>query len=311
MKTTQNQNTDSKLNARPLPSHLQKIIENCPRSGAGVHSWLFATASKLHAYRDEENIMETLEKAVAGCGRDVPQREIEDAVRNSKSAGLNGKLRSRSKYERTKSKWPKLNESLRRKAIAGSAITLEQFKASSPDSLETQEPLRFLNLLFTNNPLLCVAKSNSQFGTAHLSDLEEHLPVCSLLVPSPMTDRFGITKGGKQSMHTLNNTGVRKFLITEFDSGTFDEQASIINHLKAFAPLAMVVYSGGKSLHPWWHCRDEDEQRRKEFMRYAVTLGADHATWTRSQFVRMPAVWREDKGQFQEVVYFNAKEVQQ
>jgi hypothetical protein len=39
-------------------------------------------------------------------------------------------------------------------------------------------------------------------------------------------------------------------------------------------------------------------------MRYAVSLGADAATWTRSQFVRMPDGLREN-GNRQVVYFFN------
>ena len=41
-------------------------------------------------------------------------------------------------------------------------------------------------------------------------------------------------------------------------------------------------------------------------MRYAVSLGADPATWTRSQFVRMPE-GRRDNGQRQTAYFFNPK----
>ena len=110
---------------------------------------------------------------------------------------------------------------------------------------------------------------------------------------------------GEESAHTLENTGPRQYLITEFDSGTPDEQTAIIWHLRGFAPLTMIVSSGGKSLHAWWRCEGEDESRVRRFMRYAVSLGADPATWTRSQFVRLPQGWRADKERRQAVYYFN------
>lgn len=40
------------------------------------------------------------------------------------------------------------------------------------------------------------------------------------------------------------------------------------------------------------------------FMRYAISIGADPATWTRSQFVRMPDGTR-DNGKLQRVHFFN------
>ena len=126
-----------------------------------------------------------------------------------------------------------------------------------------------------------------------------------MVVPSPMTEKWGVTKDGKRSQHTLSNTGPRRYLVTEFDSGAADSQAAIIDHLRSFAPLVMVLSSGGKSLHAWWHCGDNTEAQQLAFFRYAVSLGADPATWTRSQFVRLPMGWREEKGRRQQVYFFN------
>ncbi len=52
--------------------------------------------------------------------------------------------------------------------------------------------------------------------------------------------------------------------------------------------------SGGKSLHGWFYCAEIGEEITRSFMRYAVSLGADRAMWTRSQFVRMPDGTREN-----------------
>ena len=42
----------------------------------------------------------------------------------------------------------------------------------------------------------------------------------------------------------------------------------------------------------------------KEFMGDAVSLGADKATWTKCQFVRMPG-GKRDNGANQAIIYFN------
>ena len=126
-----------------------------------------------------------------------------------------------------------------------------------------------------------------------------------LVVPSPMTSKFGQTQDGKPSQHTLDSTGARRFLVAEFDSGGLDEHAAVIWHLRKFLPLVMVLHSGGKSLHAWWNCGGFPEERLLRFFRYAVSLGADPPTWTRSQFVRVPQGWREDKQAVQAVHFFN------
>jgi hypothetical protein len=124
-----------------------------------------------------------------------------------------------------------------------------------------------------------------------------------------MSEVWGKTKGGKKSQHTLSNTGPRRFLVVEQDSGTADEQASVLLHLAGMAPLVLAVHSGSKSIHGWFYCVGKPEERLRAFMNYAVSLGADRATWTRSQFVRMPDGTR-DNGKRQAVYFFNPEVLQ-
>lgn len=144
-----------------------------------------------------------------------------------------------------------------------------------------------------------------------------------------MSAAVGLTQNGKQSKHTLSNTASRRFLVVECDFSIYardgktetrfaplirklvsqgvsvtDMCAAILLHLAGYAPMILAVHSGGKSLHGWFYCAGEPEPRLYKFMRYAVSLGADHATWTRSQFVRMPGGTR-DNGTRQVVFYFN------
>jgi hypothetical protein len=124
------------------------------------------------------------------------------------------------------------------------------------------------------------------------------------IVPSTMMARTGSTKEGKQSAHCLGNTGPRRFLVVEFDHGTVDEHAGLLRYLAGHAPLAIAVHSGGKSLHGWFFVAGQREELLREFMCAAVSLGADRATWTRSQFVRMPDGTRKN-GARQNVFFFN------
>jgi hypothetical protein len=119
-----------------------------------------------------------------------------------------------------------------------------------------------------------------------------------------MSVRIGRTQDGKESEHSLENTGPRRFLVIDQDQGTIDEQAAILLHLAERAPMALAVHSGSKSLHGWFFCQGQSEERLQQFMRYAVTLGADRAMWTPSQFARMPDGTREG-GNRQTVYFFN------
>jgi len=96
--------------------------------------------------------------------------------------------------------------------------------------------------------------------------------------------------------------------VIEQDAGTADEQAAVLLHLAETAPLVLAVHSGSKSIHGWFFCQGQPEDHLHRFMRRAVSLGADPATWTRSQFVRMPDGTR-DEGVRQTTFYFNPRRI--
>jgi hypothetical protein len=125
------------------------------------------------------------------------------------------------------------------------------------------------------------------------------------IVPHPMTSERGIAKSGKSGARTNDNTGPRRYLIVEFDQGSFDEQASILSYLATLAPLAMALMSGNKSLHAWFRAWGNSEQLHRGFMSRAIQLGGDKKLWTKSQMVRLPDGWRPDKSARQSVIYFN------
>jgi hypothetical protein len=179
------------------------------------------------------------------------------------------------------------------------------------------------------DPYLCFGLSQREFATYRLS--EWGLGACDFqfIVPSPMTNELGRTKAGHPSAHTLDNTGPRRFLVIECDFSILardgntetryaplirrlarrgitvaDMCASILLHLAECLPLVMALSSGGKSEHGWYFVHGKAEAELHVFMEYAVSLGADHTTWPRSQFVRLPDGTR-DSGKRQVVHYLD------
>jgi hypothetical protein len=210
-------------------------------------------------------------------------------------------------------------------AIADAGNGLVDLWEASPIRLNSNEPNadEIVSVLFPENPLLCCGWTRHWFDTRprdrwyKLNDLQ-------FIVPNPMTACSGRTQRGKVSAHTLSNTGFRRFLIVEFDFvpgdspdeallfATLQKQgrdvrdlsAALLLHLAEKAPLAIVVYSGCKSLHGWFHCRGVPEEKVHAFFRYALSLGADKAHWNRAQFARMPDGLR-DRVTRQSVYFFN------
>jgi hypothetical protein len=290
--------------AKALPQFVGEMLAAPPRAGQGVNLYLFRLARVLHPYRSESEIVDTLRAVTAGCGRIVTEMEIQRAVQNSRSGAWRPGERNGGD---SVPPWPMFNPEQREAVLAvADGFGLVDLWEGSPLRLEDNLPHteEIVDALFPGDALLCCAKSTSEFATRARETWRGELAAMQLIVPSPMLSRTGHTQDGRESEHTLENTGQRRFLVIEQDTGTVDEQAAILAHLAERAPLVLAVYSGSKSLHSWFFCAGQCEETLRSFMRHAVTLGADRATWTRSQFVRMPDGIR-DNGNRQAVYFFN------
>jgi hypothetical protein len=210
-------------------------------------------------------------------------------------------------------------------AVAHTGQGLVDLWEASPIRLDCNTPRteEIIDVLFPHNPLLCCGWRRDCFDTRPRNHWHK-LHDLQFLVPNPMTTPRGLTKAQKPSAHALSNTGSRRFVIVEFDfdaSNSAEEArllerlaiqrrnvcdlcAALLLHLAERAPLALAVYSGGKSLHGWFYCAGIAEQKVSRFFCYAVSLGADSANWNRSQFGRMPDGLRDD-GRRQSVYFFN------
>jgi len=213
-----------------------------------------------------------------------PASEVADAVASARG-GRNGPSII----------WPEVDEE-HIEEIAQNGMRVLDFWGASPYPMDARENLadEAIDILFPGNPWLCVGWTARSFTTLRREKWRGELDIRSLIVPSPMTSETGLTKSGRISRHSLNNTGPRRFLIVEADHRPLDIQASVIGHLATYAPLAAVVFSGNHSLHGWFVCAPKSEDTLLEFMKYAVSLGADKRMWLRSQFCRIPDGRRSD-----------------
>jgi hypothetical protein len=284
---------------------VSEVLASCPRSGGGVHRWLFVTALKLYRHCPEKGeLARLLTEATANCGREIPDEEIENAIINSQPIAEG---RTAQGAMRSGPRWPQRNDE-QISAIVQDGPNLTELEAMSPVRSTDGQPHteEIIDMLFPGNPLLCAAPKKELALTRTREEWRRFMANQQFIVPSPMTARYGKTKSGRDSSRSLANTGPRRFLVVEFDRGDFDQHAALLIHLARFAPLVLAVHSGNKSLHGWFYCEGEPDQKVEKFFRFAVSLGGDHATWTRCQFVRMPDGQRDD-GKRQRVVYFDPK----
>jgi hypothetical protein len=233
-------------------------------------------------------------------------------------------------------KWPARNlEELN--AIVRGGLGLYDSWESSPCRFDDGEnhAEEIIETIFPGDPLLCCGQTNEVFATRRRSLWRGRLADFALIVANPMLHPSGRTRAGKMSQHTLEATAARVYLPIECDFNRYDNDgepavfcslveaweqdgistldacAAILWYLSLYLPLVLIVHSGGKSLHGWFAAFDRDQDTELwPFMQKAYALGADHVTWSRSQFVRLPD-GRRQNGAPQPTFYFDpAKAVQ-
>jgi hypothetical protein len=304
---------------KKLPKQIRERIKTCPAKNNGVHSWLFGTALTLHKYFSEGEIMEVVSAYVSCDGR---EREIREAVVNS------GRIaRGEIPSAWLGNSWPRVDYKTAHRIVVECPVRLKDLPAISPVNVRAKEPKteEILDALFPDNPLLCLGRTVEGFWTKPREEWRGRESGFQFIVPSPMTKVKGLKHDGNESERCLDNTGPRRYLVIEFDiaeSGPWapyvadwkkrgitidDANVALLLELGAGGPprlpLVLAVHSGGKSVHGWFSCEGVTDEQVRPFMGRAVRLGADRATWTRCQFVRMPDGTR-DNGNRQRVLYF-------
>jgi len=240
-------------------------------------------------------------------GRFMPEKLANDLTKARSATGApSSAWRPGQPHPVRVTKWPEINQE-QREAIISRGYSLADLWEASPLRGD-YGPEEVIDHLFPADCLICAGWSDSRFATKRREEWRGIMAKLQFIVPSPMLAVTGVTKDGKPSAHTLANTGPRRFLVIEQDNGTADEQAGVLIHLGERAPLALVVSSGGKSLHGWFYCQGMSNEQLWPFMHYARQLGACKATWGRSQFVRMPG-GRRSTGARQKVFFFNPEVV--
>jgi hypothetical protein len=257
-------------------------VKPCPPSGQGVHRFVFHAACRaVDAGMTDEQAIEMIEAMITRSPN--PPTEVEDALRSAR-----GERRGPNVL------WPSANGEQIEAITHANAETLDLWRSWHRVRSQESHTEEIIDRLFPGNPWLCVGRTNRSFRTRKREDWRGHLADYSLIVPSPMLSESGLTKSGRLSQHSLANTGPRRYVIIEADCGDLRQQAAVIWHLAKIAPLAAVVFSGSRSLHGWFFCDEESEDKLLKFMKLAVSLGADSKMWLRSQFCRMPDARRSD-----------------
>jgi len=310
-----------------LPPHAQQLLAACPASGSGsraVHRWIIEAANHLRHHVPADQAADLIMRHIS---RRPEPGEIEEAI--EKAYGVS---RGQVPKAQRLPTWPEPNLEFIENVVSqyAKAGKVAELTASSPVPIPATTD-QIIAQLFPSDNLLCLAVDPRYPIVAPLARLKD-LHRFELIVPSPMSAEFWTDAKGKRHDRGLENTGPRRFIVTDFDFKPTDKSgrpriyapliadwqsrglspqdamAGIVTYLAIQGPLTMVVFSGNVSLQAWWYCAGERENpgsQLRKFFAVARALGADSQGWTTCQFFRTPGAVRHETRRRQDVLFFN------
>ena len=253
------------------------MLANPPAPGAGRHHWLFRVAASL--IRQGADPKEVERFLVANAKADGWTDRLTDIhcaiakIAGGKAAPLPGV-------------WmPERSDEARADALK----TRPLFKPA-PAGLEAAD---VLPVLFRREELVCIGVSPYRFFTVPRDHALAWAPKVPFVVANPMRAPTGLTQEGKASARCIRNAcppSQRRYVVIEFDTGdTMEDQARLLSYLHTrAAPLALAVFSGGKSIHGWFNVSVLTPREKLYLFRRGALLGSDASLWDISKLVRMP-----------------------
>ena len=278
------------------PPRLSRLLAAPPAPGEG-HRALFRAAVGLRRYHPRAAVKRFLVEWSATWHRPYPEREIESAVADAFAWEGAGPAAVGVPLE-----WYEPNLA-RIAAVAAAARPL-----FAPGARSGWLAADAFQRLFQPDELVCLAGNQASATVLPARDACGRADKAQFIVPSPMVATMGVNKAGRPSARCDSNVATRRHLVLEFDDMDKETQAAILSHLATVLPLVLAVDSAGKSIHGWFRVEGVDDYTLRDFMSYAIGLGADPHTWVRSQLVRCPGGLRYRDGQppaRQEIVFVN------
>jgi hypothetical protein len=294
----------------------------CPQHTGGVHLWLAATACELTRHKwTQEQIAAYLVEHSRGCGRVVPDREIESAIdyaaREINKEAPDFKWKSEAPYCKPAYTPHKLNLVADR---LGAADPYEILTSRSKFTTWNRSPAGILHKLLQEGEKAIVFdlfESQGQAVWTHpglsgdLSTLDYfetgHPDVWFL--PNPVTGQYHWNPREKHNSRR-SEEAVTSFRFGLIESDKAKKELWLRALIQMPLPIACVTDSGGASIHTLVLVNatskaEWDALFRDKFMGSLITFGADPGSITAVRLSRLGNCMRESKGQKQTLLYLN------
>lgn len=279
-----------------LSDYARRLFEEGPSEGTS-YDWIRRAAGVLSNMNFSANEAVEFLRDIADefiTHRHIPNREIENHV--AFCFGYTAHLQDRASNPIKQGDFPRKSDDI----IAGALADYEPI-CSGKKAATHEEALA---ILFNPGDILCVGESSSQALAAPYPDAASHEDK-QFITANPLKMQEGTKADGLPSIRCQSNIALRRHLVVEFDTEPeLSNQARLHAALSSIIPCALVVYSGGKSLHGWYNVETVNLEEQTYFFSQAALMGCDTSLWDTCKWVRMPGGLR-DNGQRQLVLYID------
>jgi hypothetical protein len=319
-------NATLRITQADFPPSLQSKINSTPLAGDGLHAHLCTVKNELRhqAGWTRQDGYDFLYQLAIDHGRDNRTAHREAKELTTAEEWQDTKLylgpSEPLQYRRSKEEKPVADPALIRQIVAAyetSFTPLYDLWEASPlrfDENDSRVCPQILAELFEPEELVfltCNERRGEAQTTSEWLSESKRLGRMSHLIPNPLKSRQ--PTNSHYIARSDDNISYRRWIVVEFDFSRYgrdgktptkwmplldeweasdlrpkDAQVILLGEMSRYGKLAMVVDSGGKSLHGWFPALSMTSAHMRSFIRYAITLGADPALRTPSQLFRMP-----------------------
>lgn len=277
-------------------------------SGNNTHSSLLGVANwAVRAGVTEAQFLTDTRQHLPRGERDVPDSEILGAYHKAAQDG--GVL-----PDMVVPTPPRIRPELLQALIRlGAGATIEAIRGVSPvpipDDPIAQQMLVLNSLYGVSETVFVGERIGSNVATVGqvLEHLKHDIAVGPHIIPNPLTGEQGLTKDGKPSYRADSCVAAYRFAVVEFDNLPLEDQLAFWASVKL--PVALLVHSGGKSIHGWVRVDQPDRDawdrnvERELFAGRLTPLGADPSCRNEARLSRMPGFTRPDSEKLQQLIY--------
>jgi len=303
----------------------QEALNRIPPPGAGAHGALLGAANVgIIAGLSDGQIHGDIRRSIPSGVRQIPDKEIQDAIVKARREVSPHTFGAPYRPIPLPAPRPEIDgEATRQKWIhAGDGATYADIWELSPFKPDYEPCYRdALAVLSLYNADECLFLG-TQYGEAvkPVSVWRQEIEgrqeaTMPHIIPNPVTGRQHPGKSGKPSYRCDNAICSFRFVIVEFDTLSKPDQFAFWHTVirRNLLNVALLMDSGGKSLHAWVSINLQNEAvwdkevRAKLYGKAGVltTLGADNHCQNPSRLSRLAGHYREAKTNWQTLLYLN------